>query len=165
MTTAVEPISPSHPAFGQVADLFDDYRAHYGLPRAERRTHDWLAAQLARQVMLVAALADGRARGFVTAVVLPASLMLGTAWSVRDLYVAPRYRRGGVARALLQHVADAARAIGAARVSLQTEAGNTAALALYAAAGFEPVEGLTLLSLDLAPGEPDGQSERASEAK
>ena len=26
----VAPIAPSHPAFGQVAALFDDYQAHYG---------------------------------------------------------------------------------------------------------------------------------------
>jgi ribosomal protein S18 acetylase RimI-like enzyme len=157
VTTAVELITPSHPAFGQVADLFDDYRAHYGQPRSGRLTHDWLAGQAARHITLAAALAaDGPACGFITAAVLPASLMLGTAWSVRDLYVAPRYRRGGVARALLQHVAGVARAAGAARVSLQTETGNTPALALYASAGFQPVEGLALLSLDLASGGPPG---------
>ncbi len=140
-----------------MADLFDDYRAHYGCPRSGRLTHGWLAGQLAQQVTLAAALAaDGRACGFITATVLPASLMLGTAWSVRDLYVAPRCRRRGVARALLQHVAAAARAAGAARVSLQTEAENTPALALYASAGFQPVEDLALLSLDLTPGGPPG---------
>ena len=35
---------------------------------------------------------------------------------------------------------------GAHRVSLQTEVGNTAAQALYASFGFEPVTGLTLLN-------------------
>jgi hypothetical protein len=32
---------------------------------------------------------------------MPASLMLATAWSIRDLYVAPQCRRSGVARGLL----------------------------------------------------------------
>ena len=153
VTTAFEWMTPSHPAFGQLAALFDDYRAHYGWPPSPQLTRDWLESQLARDRMTVAAaLQDGQARGFITSTALPASLMLGTAWSIRDLYVAPRHRRSGIARALLQHVADAARAAGAARVSLQTETGNTAALTLYTSAGFQPVDGLALLSLDLAAG-------------
>jgi ribosomal protein S18 acetylase RimI-like enzyme len=105
-------------------------------------------------MMIVAAIQAGQARGFITTTVTPASLMLGTAWSIRDLYVAPQCRRSGIARALLQYVVDGARAVGAYRVSLQTEAGNTAALGLYMAAGFQPVSGLELLSLPLAPGNP-----------
>jgi hypothetical protein len=35
-------------------------------------------------------------------------------------------------------------------VSVQTETGNTPALTLYAAAGFQPVTGLELLSVNLA---------------
>jgi ribosomal protein S18 acetylase RimI-like enzyme len=81
---------------------------------------------------------------------MPASLALGTAWSIRDLYVAPAYRRMGIAGVLLQQVIDDAREAGAHRVSLQTETGNTPALTLYAAAGFQPVTGLELLSVDLA---------------
>jgi len=38
--------------------------------------------------------------------------MLGTAWSIRDLYVAPQCRRSGIARTLLQHAVDHARAAG-----------------------------------------------------
>lgn len=91
----------------------------------------------------------GSPGGFITATVVPASQMLGTAWSIRDLYVAPQHRRGGIARVLLRHVIDDARAAGAYRVSLQTEADNAPALRLYTAAGFQPVGGLELLSLTL----------------
>ncbi len=151
MTLTVVRMSPSHSAFGAVAALFDDYRAHYGWPSSPPLSHDWLHAQVARQAMMVtAALCSGRACGFIAVSVMPASLALGTAWSVRDLYVAPAQRRMGIARALLQHVIDDAREAGAQRVSVQTEPGNTAALTLYAAAGFEPVTGLELLSVDLA---------------
>ena len=87
---------------------------------------------------------------------MPASLMLGTAWVIRDLYVAPQYRRSGIARALLQHVVGHARAAGAYRVSLQTEAGNTPALRLYTAAGFQAVDGLQLLNLTLADDDRQG---------
>jgi ribosomal protein S18 acetylase RimI-like enzyme len=134
-------MTPSHQAFGQVAALFDDYRAHYGRPPSPRFTHDWLHGQLAQhRMMIAAAMHAGQACGFITITVMPASLMLGSAWSIRDLYVAP------------QRVVDDARAAGAYRVSLQTEADNAPALRLYTAAGFQPVSGLELLSLTLTPG-------------
>ena len=153
MTLTVVRMSPSHSAFGAVAALFDDYRAHYGWPPSPQLTHDWLHAQVTRQAMMItAALRAGEACGFIAVSVMPASLALGTAWSVRDLYVAPPHRRTGIARALLQHVIDEARQASAHRVSVQTETGNTAALTLYTAAGFQPVTGLELLSVDLPRG-------------
>jgi ribosomal protein S18 acetylase RimI-like enzyme len=85
----------------------------------------------------------------MTPSVIPASLMLGTAWSIRDLYVLPQQRRGGIAHALLTHVVDDARAAGANRVSVQNEADNGPALRLYTAAGFQPVSGLELLNISL----------------
>ncbi len=99
--------------------------------------------------MITAALRSGRACGFIAVSVIPTSLALGIAWSIRDLYVAPPHRRTGIARALLQQaIADAGEA-GADRV-WQTEAGNTAALTLYTGVGFQPVTGLELLIVDLA---------------
>jgi ribosomal protein S18 acetylase RimI-like enzyme len=74
---------------------------------------------------------------------------LGIAWSIRDLYVDPRRRRTGIARQLLQHVVTNAREAGALRLSLQTETDNASAQALYAAFGFQPVDGLELLNLAL----------------
>jgi ribosomal protein S18 acetylase RimI-like enzyme len=154
VTTAIVQITSSHHAFGQVAALFDEYRAHYGQPPSPQVTHDWLHGQLAEYRMTIAAaIRAGQACGFITATITPASLMLGTAWSIRDLYVAPQCRRSGIARALLQHVVDHARAASAFRVSLQTEAGNTPALRLYTAAGFQAVDGLKLLNLTLADGD------------
>jgi GNAT superfamily N-acetyltransferase len=118
-------ISPSHSAFGAVAALFDDYRAH-GWPPSPQLTHDWLHAQVTRQAMMItAALRSGRACGFIAVSVMPASLTLGTAWSIRDLYVVPAHHRMGIAGVLLHQVIDDAREAGAHRVSLQTETGNT----------------------------------------
>jgi GNAT superfamily N-acetyltransferase len=97
--------------------LFDDYRAHYSRPPSPRVTRDWLDGQLAQhRLAVVAAICAGQACGFITTTVRPASLMLGTAWSIRDLYAAPQHRRGGIARALLQHVIDGARAGGDDRI-------------------------------------------------
>ncbi|GAB2619081.1 N-acetyltransferase [Paractinoplanes abujensis] len=143
-------VGPPGDTFEAVAALFDEYRVHYGFPSAPHETQAWLAEQVTSgRFAVAAAIESGTVRGFVTTAVLPASLTLGTAWLVRDLFVPPRARRRGVARALLAHVVTAARSAGARRVSLQTEADNEPALTLYAEAGFRPVTGLDMLNLTL----------------
>jgi GNAT superfamily N-acetyltransferase len=82
---------------------------------------------------------------------VPASLGLACSWQIRDLYVVPGARRCGAGRALVTAVATAASQVGAIRLSIQTEPGNTAALQLYRTSGFVPVDDLHILSLDLAP--------------
>jgi GNAT superfamily N-acetyltransferase len=150
MTVTMRQTTADDVLFDQVCELFNNYRVHYGHPSASEITQRWLQEQLAEQRLQVAAAAiDNRALGFITTTVLPASLTLGTALLIRDLYVDPLHRRGGIARVLLQHAIEAAGARGAARLSLQTEPGNKAALALYTAAGFQPVGGLVLLNLNL----------------
>ncbi|BCJ44454.1 N-acetyltransferase [Actinoplanes ianthinogenes] len=152
MSVTIKRVAAGDPGFGELARLFDEYRVHYGEMSDPAGTAAWLSEQLGSG-RLRAAVAfgrvPGRAAGFVTSAVLPASLRLATFWFVRDLFVSPAERRGGTARALLDDVVTAARATGALRVSLQTEPDNLAALALYRAAGFHPVEGLTSLSLPL----------------
>jgi GNAT superfamily N-acetyltransferase len=146
----IHPVGPGHGAFEQAVALFDEYRVHYGEVSDLARTRDWLTEQLVGQRLRMAvAVADEQVTGLVTSAVMPASLRLGAAWAVRDLFVRPDRRRSGVARALLEHVLAEARAAGALRVSLVTETGNGPALALYAAGGFRPVEGLVSLTLDL----------------
>lgn len=140
-------------ALDEVAGLFDDYRVHYGFSSFPARTSAWLRTQLGvdgsgARLSGIAAV-DGEVCGFLTWTVIPASLALGVFWQIRDLYVAPAHRRSGIARTLLRHVASEARAAGALRLSLQTETGNDQALALYRSLGFEPVEGLEILSLPL----------------
>ncbi|MET7945582.1 GNAT family N-acetyltransferase [Micromonospora sp. NPDC005324] len=152
MTTTIVPMASAHPAFDQLAALFDDYRAHYGQPSSPEITRSWLHDQLAQhRISAAAAIRANQVCGFITATIMPASLMLGTAWSIRDLYVVPHHRRGGIANSLLQHVIRNARAAGAHRVSLQTETDNIPALTLYSEVGFQPVTGLELLNLTLDP--------------
>jgi ribosomal protein S18 acetylase RimI-like enzyme len=156
VTTTIVPIGPAHPAFDQVAALFDDYRVHYGQPSSREITRSWLRDQLARRrLSAAAAVRADHVRGFVTTAVMPASLRLGTAWSIRDLYVAAHHRRSGIANALLERVLQDASAAGAHRVSLQTETDNLPALALYAHVGFRPVTGLELLGVSLDPSRHD----------
>jgi ribosomal protein S18 acetylase RimI-like enzyme len=152
VTTTIVPVASAHPAFDQVAVLFDDYRAHYGRPSSPEPTSSWLHAQLAQhRIAAAAAIRADQVCGFITVTTMPASLMLGTSWSIRDLYVAPHHRRSGIANALLQHVIHNARAAGALRLSLQTETDNISALKLYTDIGFQPVTGLELLNLTLDP--------------
>ncbi|WP_175441529.1 GNAT family N-acetyltransferase [Micromonospora humi] len=145
-------MTSTHPVFDEFAVLFDDYRVHYGQPSALQSTRSWLREQVARhRLAAAAAIRAQEVCGFITVTVMPASLRLGTAWSIRDLYVAPDHRRTGIADALLRHVIRNAGDAGAHRVSLQTETDNVPALTLYTDIGFQPVTGLELLNLTVDP--------------
>jgi GNAT superfamily N-acetyltransferase len=145
MTVTVR-LSGAHPLFGEAARLLDEYRQHYGANPAPEAVEHWMREQVIGEKMRVYAAGPGdHVAGVCTIGVVPAALTLRTVWLLRDLYVDPDARRGGVARALLAHVSEAARAEGAHRVSLQTEAANARALHLYAESGFEPVTDIALL--------------------
>lgn len=136
--------------------VFNRYRHHYGESGGEALALGWLS-EMVRSNLLTVYSASVTSQvgtlpvGLATAHAVPASLVLGRSWQLRDLYVLPEARRRGVAAALVGAVRDAAVASGATRLSLLTEPGNRAALDLYERLGFRPVEGLTSLSLDLAP--------------
>jgi ribosomal protein S18 acetylase RimI-like enzyme len=66
-----------------------------------------------------------------------------------DLYVRPRARRQGHAKALIAAVAEAVRPLGADQLSLDVQPSNTAAMELYARLGFRELE--RLLAADLDP--------------
>lgn len=137
-------------ALRDVAEVFDEYRQHYGEPSARGQTGDWLKDQIDHQRLEVfMARLDSALVGVATTVATPASLRLTHYWQIRDLYVVSDARRRGVARALLDSVQAAAVAAKASRVSIQTETHNAAALRLYQASGFTVVEGLETLMLPL----------------
>lgn len=147
----------SDAAMAAASGLFNQYRHDYGQPPdSDECALGWLL-EMVRSNMLTVYTASvdpsGNAPpiGLATAHSTPASLVMGCFWQLRDLYVLPASRRHGVAAALVRAVREAAVAAGATRLSLVTEPDNTAALGLYRALGFKPVEGLTSRSLDLAP--------------
>src|SRR4051812_44612700 len=140
--------------------LFNRYRHHYGEPPDEdERTLGWLTEMVCSKMLTVytvytasvASPADAPPIGLATGHAIPASLVMGRFWQLRDLYVLPGSRRQGAAAALVSAVREAALAAGATRLSLVTEADNQAGLGLYRRLGFRHVEGLVSLSLDLAP--------------
>jgi len=67
------------------------------------------------------------------------AVILGEEAEILTLGVAPRTRRRGIARLLLDDLFARARALGARRVVLEVAADNGAALALYEVAGFRTV--------------------------
>jgi GNAT superfamily N-acetyltransferase len=146
-------VEPTADELGAVAEVFDQYRRHYGQPAAPGQALTWLGQHTGSGTLTIFAAHVGEdLAGIATTVAVPASLRLGCFWQLRDLYVVPRARRHGAGRALLRAVLDAALAAGAIRVSVQTEAGNATALNLYRSSGFMQVDGLQILSLDLQLG-------------
>ena len=135
-----------------LAEIFDQYRAHYGEDPAASRSARWLDENL-RTSRLRAFVADegGGFVGFATTVEIPASLRLAHFWQIRDLFVLPTHRRLGVGRALLASVRTAAIESGALRLVLQTEDDNETALRFYAANGYSLTRGYCSLVLPLGP--------------
>ena len=146
---------PGDESFQAFVELFERYRAGYGQLPDRDRSEAWLAAATTSGPMRAfIARVDGVAAGMSLVAICPASLTLGEFWMVRDVYVDPRWRRTGVARALLDAIRAAALQRGALRLTLQTEDDNTAALRLYERYGFDPVTGLRHLALALSPDSP-----------
>jgi ribosomal protein S18 acetylase RimI-like enzyme len=56
---------------------------------------------------------------------------------ISELFVSERYRRQGIARALMTELEVRARAAGASNLAVLTAAENEAAIALYRAMGFQ----------------------------
>jgi GNAT superfamily N-acetyltransferase len=60
---------------------------------------------------------------------------------VKRMYVVPRARRKGLARAMLAHLEETARAAGAEAMVLETGIRQPEAITLYESAGYSPVPG------------------------
>ncbi|MFC4912970.1 GNAT family N-acetyltransferase [Actinomadura gamaensis] len=79
---------------------------------------------------------------------------------IKKLYVASTHRRHGLGQRILTALEDAARAIGAERIILETGSRNVEALALYTHAGYHPIPAYRdrdtainrALAKDLSPG-------------
>jgi GNAT superfamily N-acetyltransferase len=123
------------PALGR---LFDAYRQFYQLPTDLERATDYITARLAAgdSVVLVAADESEQLLGFTQLYPTWCSLLAGPVYVLYDLYVPPRARRRGVARALLEAAADRARRDGKLRMTLSTARTNVNAQALYESLGW-----------------------------
>ena len=122
------------------SDLFNQYRHHYGQPsNADERTLGWLI-EMVRSNMLTVYTAsvdspvDAPPVGLATAHSIPASLVMGLSWQLRDLYVLPGLRRHGAGAALVSAVREAALAssVGERLFGAPFWAVTTAGVALFA---------------------------------
>ena len=66
-------------------------------------------------------------------------LLSGETAELKRMYIAPEYRRQGIAGAMLMFLENRAHALGATRVVLETVMDPPAAVALYRAAGYEEI--------------------------
>lgn len=120
------------------AVLFDAYRRFYGQTGDVTAARAFLAERMARgESTLHIAWRGDDAVGFVQCYPMFSSVRMTPIRVLNDLYVHAGARRGGVARALLDAAADAARDAGAARIVLETAQDNHAARALYRTAGWD----------------------------
>lgn len=124
-----------------LAPLFDAYRQIYRQPSDVAAARAFLERRLARResvVFLACRNEPGAREGLGFAQLYPgfSSVVLGSIWVLNDLYVAPPFRRQGVASRLLEEIRQFALKTRARRVALNTGAGNHAAQLLYEKRGW-----------------------------
>lgn len=120
-----------------LARLFDAYRQFYGRAGNLPAAREFLAARLDRSesVLFLAEEADTPA-GFAQLYPSFSSVSLARSFVLNDLFVAPAFRRRGVASRLLSAAAGYAESVGAVRLTLSTATDNRAAQALYESMGW-----------------------------
>jgi len=134
-----------------LAPLFDGYRQFYGQPTDLSRARVFLAERFTHLQSLIwlAFDAQGEAVGFTQLYPLFSSVRMARVYLLNDLFVQASARRCGVAAGLLKAAADAARALGAAGLSLSTARDNEAAQRLYESLGWQRDDAFYEYSLTL----------------
>ena len=119
--------------------LFDGYRQFYRQDSDPARARAFLAERFAHHesLILLACNEHGAGLGFAQLFPMFSSVSTVRIYLLNDLFVSPEARKHGVGKALLDSSAEHARALGAARLWLQTELDNTPAQALYESAGWK----------------------------
>ncbi len=93
--------APTRREIEALAEIFNQYRAHYGEASDASRSACWLDENLrTSRLRVFVAEESGRFVGFAITMEVPASLRLTHFWQIRDLFVLPTHRRLGVGRAL-----------------------------------------------------------------
>lgn len=121
-----------------VAPLFDAYRQFYGKASDVGAARQFLRERFDHGESVVFLAFDGDAAvGFTQLYPSFSSTALARVFILNDLFVAQDHRRSGVATRLLDAATTYARSLGAVRVSLNTDTGNTTAQATYEARGWQ----------------------------
>lgn len=122
-----------------LSSLLDDYRRFYGRAPDKAATRAFLQARFEHGQSVVFLAQDDATPvvGFTQLYPSFSSVSLARVFILNDLFVAPSHRRAGVGTLLLDAAARYARAMGAVRLSLNTDVANTTAQALYEAKGWK----------------------------
>ena len=121
-----------------VAPLLDAYRQFYGRAGDLDAATAFLRARFDHGESAIFLAFDGTEPvGFTQLYPSFSSASLARVFILNDLFVVPSHRRGGVGSALLDAATGYARALGAVRVSLNTDIANTTAQATYEARGWK----------------------------
>ena len=126
------------------ADVFEDPEHYASTPPAD----EWLRAQLANPTVIALAALDGEAVvGALTGYVLAKLEQERSEIYIYDLAVAVSHQRRGIATALIGHLQDMARQIGAWVIYVQADHGDDPAIALYTKLGTRE----DVMHFDIAP--------------
>ncbi|WP_114951265.1 GNAT family N-acetyltransferase [Sphingosinicella terrae] len=129
MTPQIAPLRPDQQS--EWEPLARGYKAFYREdPSDEDYRRTWSRLMAAEVIFGLGAHLDGRLVGIAHYLFHP-TVWLGEACYLQDLFTAPGVRGRGVARALIEAVAEAARARGASRYYWLTAEDNETARALY----------------------------------
>lgn len=122
----------------ELAELFNQYRIFYQKPSDVNLARNFLADRLHRKesVVFIAGIDGGEAIGFAQLYPIFSSISATHAWVLNDLFVAPKWRQQGVAKALLNEVLTYGKSTDAAWINLQTATDNLIAQTLYKRSGF-----------------------------
>lgn len=135
-----------------VAELFDQYRQFYRRPSDLAAARAFLANRLQNGdsiIFVVQAEPGGALVGFTQLYPMFASLSIGRAYVLNDLFVSPVARGLGLGRFLLERAAEFGRETGARYLELSTETTNAAAQRLYEKLGWVRETAFYHYSLDL----------------
>lgn len=121
-----------------LSTLLDDYCRFYGRASDTAAARAFLQARAEHGQSVVFLAHDGATPvGFTQLYPSFSSVSLARVFILNDLFVASSHRRAGVGARLLDAAASYARAMGAVRLSLNTDVKNTTAQALYEAKGWK----------------------------
>jgi GNAT superfamily N-acetyltransferase len=121
-----------------LAPLFDGYRRFYGRPADLPAAESFLRERFNHgESVIFLAHAGGAPAGFTQLYPSFSSVSLARVFILNDLFVVPGQRRTGVGSELLRAATEHARALGAVRVTLNTDIQNTSAQAVYEARGWK----------------------------
>jgi len=121
-----------------LGSLFDAYRQFYGRASDVAAAEAFLRDRFNHgESVIFLADAAGVPAGFTQLYPSFSSVSLARTFILNDLFVVPSARRTGVGSELLRAATEYARSLGAVRVTLNTDIGNTTAQAVYEARGWK----------------------------